>query len=203
MNKKKIILIGAGSHAFSCIDIIEQNDEYKIDGLIDNNKKLKFEFNYPLLGADSDLENLTKKYHHAFITVGQLKDPKPRIILYNLLKKLNYVLPFFISHNSYFSSKNEIGESSIIMHGCVINNLVNIGNNNIINSKVLIEHNSTIGDSNHISTGVIVNGNVTIGNNNFIGSGAIIHNNIKIGSNCIIATGLIIKKDVNDNSIIK
>ena len=30
MIKKKIILIGAGSHAFSCIDVIEQNNEYEI-----------------------------------------------------------------------------------------------------------------------------------------------------------------------------
>ena len=44
MNKKKILLVGAGSHAFSCIDVIEQHAEYEIAGLIDNNKKLKFNF---------------------------------------------------------------------------------------------------------------------------------------------------------------
>ena len=171
--------------------------------MIDNNQKLKFNFDYPLIGDDKDLAKFIKKYKYAFISIGQIKNPKPRIYSYNLLKKLKYVLPFFISKNAYFSKKNEIGEGSIIMHGCVINKYVKIGNNCIINSKALIEHNSQIANHNHISTGVIINGNVNIGNNNFIGSGTIINNNISIGNNCIIASGSVIKKSVKNNSIIK
>ena len=203
MNKKKILLVGAGSHAFSCIDVIEQHAEYEIAGLIDNNKKLKFNFNYPFLGDDEDLKSLANQFKYAFISIGQIKDPNPRILSYKLLKKLNFTLPFFISSNTYFAKDNKIGESSIIMNGCVINKIVKLGNNCIINSKVLIEHNSSIGNNNHISTGVLINGNVTIGDNNFAGSGTIIHNNVNIGNNCIIGSGSIIKKDVNDNSIIK
>ncbi len=33
---KKIILIGAGGHVRSCIDVIEQSKKYEIFGLIDN-----------------------------------------------------------------------------------------------------------------------------------------------------------------------
>ena len=32
--KKKIILIGAGGHAESCIDVIKKNKKYQIVGLI-------------------------------------------------------------------------------------------------------------------------------------------------------------------------
>ncbi len=34
MSKEKIILIGAGGHAESCIDVIEQEDRFEIAGLI-------------------------------------------------------------------------------------------------------------------------------------------------------------------------
>ena len=34
MNKKEIIIIGAGGHAKSCIDVIEQEGKYDIVGLI-------------------------------------------------------------------------------------------------------------------------------------------------------------------------
>ena len=37
--KKKIILIGAGGHAKSCIDIINAEGKYEIIGLVDNKKK--------------------------------------------------------------------------------------------------------------------------------------------------------------------
>ena len=34
MNKENIILIGAGGHALSCIDVIEQENKYNIHGLV-------------------------------------------------------------------------------------------------------------------------------------------------------------------------
>ena len=40
MSKSEIILIGAGGHAISCIDIIEQQDKFKIAGLIGNEEEL-------------------------------------------------------------------------------------------------------------------------------------------------------------------
>ena len=35
-----IILIGGGKHCHACIDIIEDDGNYQIIGIIDNNKKL-------------------------------------------------------------------------------------------------------------------------------------------------------------------
>ena len=35
---KKIILVGAGGHAVSCIDVIRQEKKFKISGLVDNKK---------------------------------------------------------------------------------------------------------------------------------------------------------------------
>jgi FlaA1/EpsC-like NDP-sugar epimerase len=34
-----IILVGAGGHCKSCIDVIEKEKKYKIIGLVDNKKK--------------------------------------------------------------------------------------------------------------------------------------------------------------------
>jgi len=34
MSKSEIILIGAGGHAASCIDVIEQQDKFQLAGLI-------------------------------------------------------------------------------------------------------------------------------------------------------------------------
>jgi homospermidine synthase len=38
---KKIILIGGGSHANSCIDVINYNNDFEIEFIIDNKKKKK------------------------------------------------------------------------------------------------------------------------------------------------------------------
>ena len=37
--KKNIIIIGAGGHATSCVDVIEKTKKFKIIGLVDKKKK--------------------------------------------------------------------------------------------------------------------------------------------------------------------
>jgi FlaA1/EpsC-like NDP-sugar epimerase len=36
---RNIILVGAGGHCKSCIDVIEKENQFKIVGLVDNKKK--------------------------------------------------------------------------------------------------------------------------------------------------------------------
>ena len=39
---KKIILIGGGGHCKSCIDVIEIEKKYKIEGIFEKKKKKRF-----------------------------------------------------------------------------------------------------------------------------------------------------------------
>jgi len=200
----KIVLIGAGGHARSCIDVIESSGEFQIVGLIDNNKSnYNDSLGYPIIGVDHDLPKIRKKYDNAFITLGQIKDSKKRMDLFRILNQLDFTLPRIISPRAYVSKNAIIGESTIIMHDVLVNSNVQIGRNCIINSKSLIEHDSIIGDNCHISTGAIVNGNVIIGNRTFLGSGAVTKECIKIGNNCVIGSGANIKFDIESDLIIK
>ena len=53
---KKIILIGSGGHAKSCVDVIEMEKKFKIVGFVDkNSKKL---LGYKKIGSDDDLKKL-------------------------------------------------------------------------------------------------------------------------------------------------
>jgi len=201
MKTKKIIIVGSGGHANSCLEILKQLEDFKIIGSVDNHKKFNSEIKYPLLGNNDDLIKIKKTADYAIIGIGQIKDFTPRVKIFKLLKKLDFKLPVIISKNAYVSNNAKISEGSIIMNHCLINTHVSIGQNCIINNKALIEHNSIIEDNCHISTGCIINGNVKIGKNTFIGSGSIINNNISVGKNCIISSGSIINKNISNNSL--
>ena len=200
----KILLIGAGGHARSCIDVLEEENQYEIAGLIEKGESISNEsLGYPIIGTDDDLKVLQQQYKNALITVGQIKSPKIRIKLYQLLKELDFTLPVIISSHAYVSKHAQIGEGSIIMHGVIINANAKIGNNCIINNSALIEHDAVIGDHCHIATGGIINGEVFVGNETFIGSGAITKQCISIGNNCIVNAGIVLKRDVEPNQLIK
>jgi len=200
----KILLIGAGGHARSCIDVLEEENQFKIAGLIEKGKSLTNEsLGYPIIGTDDDLKVLRQQYKNALITVGQIKSPKIRIKLYQLLKELDYTLPIIISPYAHVSKHAQIGEGSIIMHGAIINANAKIGNNCIINNRVLIEHDAAIGDHCHIATGAIINGEVSVENETFIGSGAVTRQAISIGRNCVIGAGVVLKNDIESNKVVK
>ena len=200
----RIILIGAGGHARSCIDVIESSQHFEIAGLVEKDKDLiDRNFKYPTLGADDDLEILRTKYSYAIVTVGQIKSAIIRIKLFQLLETLNFELPVILSKNAYVSKSAQIGKGTIIMHGAIVNANAIIGQNCIINNRALIEHDAVIGDHCHIATGAIINGEVSVGNQTFIGSGAITKQAISIGKNCVIGVGVVLKNDIESNKVVK
>jgi sugar O-acyltransferase (sialic acid O-acetyltransferase NeuD family) len=168
---KKIILIGGGGHCASCIDVIEQEDIYKIAGIVDRNYDGN-SLGYPSLGDDSNLFELKKKFDYALITVGQIKDASKRIKLFNLVKKIGFQTPTVISPRSYVSKSSILKEGTILMHGALINSRAFIGDNCIINTNALVEHDSIIESHCHISTGAILNGGCIIKEGTFVGSNA-------------------------------
>jgi acetyltransferase-like isoleucine patch superfamily enzyme len=199
---KKIILIGGGGHCKSCIDVIESEKKYKIVGIFEKKKKNFFLFNYKIF-SESYLNKRVIRNKYAIVTVGQIKNYKIRVDLFNKIKKLGFKIPSIVSPLAYVSKHAAIGKGTIIMHGAIVNAGAVIGNNCIINTNSLIEHDVIIGNHTHISTEATINGGVIIKDNVFVGSRVIIKNNITIGESSIIGAGLYIKKNLNKNTIKK
>ena len=185
-----IILIGGGGHCKSVIDVIEQEGRFEIVGIVDKPELLGSNvLGYSVIGNDSDLGNLAKRYQYALITVGQIKSPLLRIKLFDLATEAGFILPSIISPNAYVSKYASIGNGVIIMHNALVNVSASIGDNCIVNSKALIEHDCLISKHCHVSTNATINGGVIVQSGCFIGSGTITKESITIGENSFIKAG--------------
>jgi len=203
-SKKEIILLGAGGHCKSCIEVISGISKYSILGIIDkDDSDIKNLLGFPTLGTDKDLELFINRCSNALVTVGQIKSPEIRISLFERAKSLGFNLPVIRSHHSCISKSAQIGEGTILLHHALINTSVKMGVNCIINSKALVEHDARIGSHCHVSTGAIINGGVIVEDRCFIGSGAIIHEGVTIGADSVISAGQVIRKDVPSHSVVK
>ncbi len=189
-----IILIGGGGHCKSVIDVIEQEGRFSIVGIVDKPEHLGSDVNgYSVIGNDSDLAYLAKKYQYALITVGQIKSPLLRIKLFDLATKAGFILPTIISPRAYVSKHSKVGKGSVVMHDVLINTNTIVGENCIINSKALIEHDCKISSHCHISTQVTINGNVSIGECSFVGSSSTTKQGISIEQHSFIKAGSVVK----------
>lgn len=187
---KKLLLIGAGGHCKSCIDVIEIQGLYEIAGIIDKpGSESENVLDYPVIGSDNDLPALKQSFDYALITVGHLKNVAPRVKLYESLKILGFQLPIIISPLSHVSKYARVGSGTIIMHNAIVNVGSVIGDNCIINTKALVEHDAQVGNHCHISTNAVVNGGVNVGERSFIGSSATTKQYINIPSDSFIKAG--------------
>jgi sugar O-acyltransferase (sialic acid O-acetyltransferase NeuD family) len=201
MNKPKLLLIGSGGHANSCVDVIEQEGKFEIAGLVGHSNQVGTRLlGYEVVGSDTDLESLFAEFEFAIVTIGHIESAKSRIQLFNKIKSIGFKVPTIKSKSAYVSDHARIGDGTIVMHDVIINNGAEIGKNCIINTRSLIEHNVKVSDHCHISTGAVVNGGVQIGSGTFIGSRSVIRDNLLIGDECLVGMGTILLHDLQSQT---
>jgi len=201
MSKPGIILIGAGGHARSCIDVIEQKDQYQIVGLVGlAEQKHTRQHGYAVIASDDALDELAKSYQYALITIGQMLTAEHRQRLYQKAAQCGFEMPVIISHTAHVSRHATLGAGSIVIHGAIINAGAKVGINCIINTRAVIEHDTCVGDHCHISTGAILNGDVSVGAGSFVGSGCVIKEGVSIGKDCLVGMGLSVRHKLADST---
>lgn len=191
MSLPKIILVGAGGHCRSCIDVIEAEGKFEIAGVVDRPETGSAEpvLGYPVLGTDGDLGQLRERYACALVTVGQIKTPAVRIRLFEQLQSLGYELPAICSPRAWISKHARVGAGTIVMHDALINAGAAIGENCIVNSKALVEHDVSVGPHCHVSTGAILNGGARVGAGTFFGSNAVCFQGAVIPAGSVVPAG--------------
>lgn len=191
---QKLILLGGGGHCKSCIDVIEQEGQYVIAGILDNEKLVGQKvLGYDVIGTDADINKFIDKGYTFLITVGQIKTSTIRKKLFSLLYKSSAQIATVISPRAYVSKHADVGQGTIIMHDALVNAGALIGENCIINTKALIEHDAIIEDFCHISTSAVINGGGTVKEGTFFGSNAVSKEYVVTDTDDFIKAGSVVK----------
>ena len=192
---KTLVLVGGGGHCKSVIDVAESAG-YNILGILDMPEDVgKQVLDHKVIGTDDDIPQYVDKAEF-IITVGFIKNPATRIILYNKVKEAGGKLATIIASTAHVSKYSTIGEGTVVMHQAFVNAGAHIGANCIINTFSNIEHDAQIGDQCHISTGTMVNGDCKIGERVFVGSQSVLANSITIGDDIIVGAGSLVRKSI-------
>lgn len=197
---RNILLIGAGGHARSCIDVVEAAG-FNIAGLIARANEIGSRvLGYPVVGVDADLPGLRAQAALALVVIGQLDNPAPRFAAVAAAKAAGFTFPSVVSPYAYVSPHAQVGEGSIVMHGAIVNATAHVGRHCIVNSQALIEHDTVLGDFSHLSTRALLNGSVRVGDRTFIGSGSVVRQGLVIGNDCFVAMGSVVRDNLADGS---
>lgn len=198
--------IGAGGHAKVLLDILLEQNQYSIIGLLDADSCScgSSVFGVPILGGDALLDELIaeKKITTFFLGVGATKSLKHRRNLYEIAVNKGLIPINIIHRSAQISSHASLGSGLSVMAGAIINASSRIGENVIINTGAIVEHDCLIGNHVHIATGARLAGSVEIGDESMIGAGSVIRQGIKIGNRAIIGAGAVVVKHVPDDCLV-
>lgn len=198
--KKPLILVGGGGHCKSVLEAAESAG-YSILGVLDMPEEIGKEIlSTRVIGTDDDIPAYVDKAEFV-ITVGFIKNPAIRIVLYNKIKEAGGKLATVIASTAYVSKYAEIGEGTVILHQAFVNAGAKVGKNVILNTATNIEHDAVIGDHCHISTGTMVNGECKVGDRCFIGSQSVLTNCISVGDDIIVGAGSFVRKSISEKGI--
>lgn len=190
--KEKLIILGAGGHCRVVLDILLENAQYDIVGLI--SQETKSIMGIPVIGQDKDLQGLYQQsICKVFVAIG---NNKLREKLSQNLAGLGFSLINAISSHAIISRFSSMGVGNALMPGAVINSGTNLGNGCIVNTNASVDHDCKIGDYVHIAPGCALSGSVTIGNYSFLGTGTNVIDGIAIGEHVMIGGGASVVKDI-------
>lgn len=195
----KIVLIGAGPHAKVVADILIDNHEYEIAGLVDSVNSNGF-WGISIIGDDSRLPDIYRSgITKAIIGIG---NNMIRRRLFNQAKEIGFEMVNAVSRYAVVSCHISLGTGVAVMPGAIVNADTIIGNGCIINTNCSIDHDNVIGEFSHIAPGSALAGNVRVGAGCFCGVGCRIIDKIEIGHDVIVGAGAVVIKSVESNSTV-
>ncbi len=196
MHKKPLVLFGSGGHTKACISAIEQQNEYKIVGYVDNKESF---LHYKYLGNDEDYISTANRLggHYYFIAIG---DNYLRYKVYEKIKHLDFEAATIIHPSSIIDGDTYISKGVVVMPNVTLQPNVIIGLFSVVNTSSSIDHDCYVGQFSSIAPGVTICGKVNIGMFSFVGAGSTIIHNIDVGDNVVIGAGSCVTSNIKSNS---
>lgn len=198
MLRKSLYILGYSGHAYVVADAALSSG-VELNGYFDHEENLENPYNLKFCGDENQVDiNSIVGDSFVFPAVGNAPLRK-KMIAFFTEKKLSQTA--ILHTKSIVSKHSEIGLSTLIGPGVIVNSRAKIGVGCIINSAAVIEHECLIANYTHIAPGAVLAGNVQVGTSSFIGANAVVKQGVKIGDNVTIGAGTVVLNDVPDGSI--
>ncbi|WP_051605490.1 hypothetical protein [Sediminibacter sp. Hel_I_10] len=203
MKVVNIVVFCAGPQTRVIIDILQDQPEYNIVGVIDSVQAIDSEFyGYKVIGRQNELERLSHAYnfHSGIVGLGD-NYLREKVVLEIVAQLKDFKFINAISKFSYISPTSKIGVGNVIMPGVVINSEALMANHCVINTNSSLEHNSVMEDFSSLSAGVTTGGYFNLGRYSAITLGVVIMDRVSIGENVVVGSSSLVTKDLESHGL--
>jgi sugar O-acyltransferase (sialic acid O-acetyltransferase NeuD family) len=205
-DKPYLLIYGAGGHAKSIMEIVLQNHDYTIIGIVDDDIKLKGKqvLGIPVLGTRALLPAIEKRgVILAANGVGGIIDIAVRVDIFKLLESSGFSFPTLINPRATLETSSKVEQGVQVFANAYIGAEAVLHARCMVNTNAVVSHDCEIGSYTHIAPGALLAGHVHVGERTLIGMGVTTTIGIKIGSGVRIGNAAIVLADVPDKMVIQ
>ncbi|MDL2238321.1 acetyltransferase [Christensenellaceae bacterium OttesenSCG-928-K19] len=191
--KEKLVMVGAGPHAVSVMDIAIDECGYDVVGCIDRDMS-KIVLGIPVIGNDEMLPEIFRSGVRCFFVAmgnNQLREK-----LFKYCMEIGMEPANIISTSAQISRWAKLGKGICVLRNSVVHTQAEVGDNCIINTGATVDHDCNIGETCHISVGAHICGSVRIGAGTLVGPGSVIRDGVSVGENTVIGMGASVVCDI-------
>lgn len=198
---EQVVILGAGGHARSVIDVIRSQNQYEIAGCVAQISQdlagVPGVPEVPILGDDSILPALRQKgFSYIFVAIG---NNRIRAKLYKKVCEMGFHPVNAISPHAYLSPTVQLGRGICVMPGAVLGINTVVGDNAIINTRCSVDHDCSIAAHVHLAPGVTLSGTVTVGAGTQLGTGASVIDGMTIGEWSMVGAGSVVVREISSH----
>ncbi|WP_179022234.1 NeuD/PglB/VioB family sugar acetyltransferase [Winogradskyella forsetii] len=203
MNVINVVVFCAGPQSKVVIDVLMDQPEYNIVGLIDSVQDIGSDFyGHKVIGRQNELTKLCEAYNFnsGIVCLGDnyLREKVANEIL-DQKKDFNFIN--VISKFAHVSKSAVIGVGNAILHGAIINAEAQMGDHCIINTRSTLDHNCIMEDFSSFGANIVTGGFVKIGKYSAMTLGITIFDRLEIGENVVVGSGSLVTKDLESHGL--
>lgn len=206
-DRERVVIIGAGNGAEVVIDILRDDHEKDIVGLVDDHVKKLANYDYKVyewgINEFPDQSDRTG-YDTVIISIGAtLKSMQLRKKIFESYKEKGLSFTNAVAKSADIRRGVKLGIGNLIGAQSYIGTLTKIGDNNSISYGTYIGHHNLVGSNNLIAPGFISSGSVEIGNSCIIPAGVVTRNCVEIGDNVVLSVGYRIVNSIEKDTVVQ
>ena len=195
LDRRLVVLVGAGGHARVCIDALRDCSNTTIVGVVSRDRQTVANLGVEIIGTDDELAAVMRAVEatHAFVAIG---DNALRGTLVRLCHAESIPLVTAISRAATLSPSAAIGAGSLLCAGAIVNAGASLDDGVILNTNASIDHDCVVGFAVHLAPASTLAGGVVIEEQVLVGMGARVLPGIRIGARAIVGAGAVVTRDV-------
>ncbi len=205
-DKPLILIYGGGGHAKSVMEMVLQNGEYAIAGILDDDPHRAGEqvLGIPVLGTRKLLPRLINQgVQLAANGVGGILDINIRVMIFELLEDAGFSFPALIHPHATIEPSAKVEAGVQVFANAYVGSEAFLQPRCMVNTNVVVSHDCIIGSYTHIAPGALLAGHVHVGERTLVGMGVTTAIGVRIGDGVRIGNGAILLADVPDKTIIQ